>query len=575
MSGLESQSVGPDALTGDVAAASGPSRGRLALASALVGVATLILMLATEPMLAIVWDEGYTLGREARLRAWFGALRDPAGSAATWAPPAIELVQQQGAPLPPPDRRDTLGELLFDPEVLAWFWPFAREEPHGHPPFYALLGLTGDVLTPGRSDLQRGRLGPILLFSITAGLLFRSVARRWGWWAAAASAGAWALHPHLFAHGHYASYDGPLTCLWLLTILAFVAGRESGRLAWAGAFGVALGCAMADKLTGWFIPIPFLAWAAVYRDRRALRFLVVGGLVGLATTYLLQPPWWTEPIAGPYRFFRSNLSRGETIPIPVQFLGTIYNTPRESLPPYNTIVLTVFCTPVVFLALGLAGAWRAVRRWKVEPILLLFLAHWAFLLLLRAMPRTPGHDGVRLFLPAFGVLALLAGPGAEQLRAWIGGASRWVVGLGLAEGAVAVAVMMPVPLSYYSPIVGGLPGATRLGMEPTFYWDALDDGARAFLRENTPPGRTIRFATFPHSWIYLRDTGELPRAIAPIDPGVPLWYVVQNRPGALSAWDRALLGRERTAYAVSKLGVPLVWVFRHEDLERAIREAAR
>lgn len=570
MSGLEEKPSGPGA-TADDAAAPGPSRARLFAASALVGVATLILMLATEPRLAIVWDESYSLGREARLRSWFRALRDPAGFAATWTPPAIELVQREGAPPPAPDRTDTRSELLLDPTVLAWFWPFAREEPHGHPPFYALMGLVGDVLTPGRSDLQRGRLGPILLFSAVAGLLFHFVARRWGWWAAAASAGAWALHPHLFAHGHYASYDGPLSCLWLLAIFAFVAGRESNRLAWAGPFGVALGCAMADKLTGWFIPIPFLAWAAIYRDRRAFRFLAAGGLAGLFVAYLIQPPWWTEPIAGPWRFFASNLSRGETIPIPVQFLGTIYNTPKESLPPYNTIVLTVFATPVGFLALGLAGAWR----WKAEPVLLLFLGHWAFLLLLRAMPRTPGHDGVRLFLPAFGLLALLAGPGVEQFRAWFGRASRWVVGLSLAEGAVAVAVMMPVPLSYYSPIVGGLPGATRLGMEPTFYWDALDAGARQFLRENTPAGRTIQFATFPTSWIYLRDVGELPPRIAKLDPGVPLWYVVQNRPGAMWPWDRALIAGARPAYTVTKLGVPLVWVFRNEDLERAMREARR
>ncbi len=573
MSGLEAKPDGPEA-TADVDAA-GLSRARLLAASVLVGLATLALMLATEPRLAIVWDEGYSLGREARLRLWFQALRDPAGFAATWTPPAIELVQRQGAPPPPRDRIDSRSELLFDPGVLAWFWPFAREEPHGHPPFYALLGLVGDVLTPGRPDLERGRLGPILLFSIAAGALFRFVAKRWGWWAATASAGAWTLHPHLFAHGHYASYDGPLSCLWLLAILTFVAGWESRRIVWAGAFGVALGCAMADKLTGWFVPIPFLVWAMIYRDRRALRLLGVGCAVGLATTYLLQPPWWVEPIAGPYRFFQSNLSRGETIPIPVQFLGTIYDTPRESLPPYNTIVLTVFATPIVFLALGLAGAWRAVRRWRAEPLLLLFLGHWAFLLLLRAMPHTPGHDGARLFLPAFGALALLAGPGVEQFRGWIGRTPRRLVGVGLVEGAVAVAVMMPAPLSYYSPIVGGLPGATRLGMEPTFYWDALDADARAFLREHTPAGRTIRFATFPTSWIYLREIGELPRRIAPLDPGVPLWYVVQNRPGALATWDRALIAGARPAYTVTKLGVPLVWIFRDEDLERAMREVGR
>jgi hypothetical protein len=100
-----------------------------------VGLATLVLMLATEPRMAIVWDEGYTLGREARLRTWFRALRDPQAFASTWTPPVEELVQQVGAPPPRPDQVDTRSKLLFDPRVLAWFWPFAREEPHGHPPF--------------------------------------------------------------------------------------------------------------------------------------------------------------------------------------------------------------------------------------------------------------------------------------------------------------------------------------------------------------------------------------------------------------------------------------------------------
>src|SRR5436190_11862531 len=54
--------------------------------SVAVGLATAILMLATEPQLAIGWDEGYTLGREARLRDWFRGLRDPAGFAKRWQP---------------------------------------------------------------------------------------------------------------------------------------------------------------------------------------------------------------------------------------------------------------------------------------------------------------------------------------------------------------------------------------------------------------------------------------------------------------------------------------------------------
>src|SRR3954464_7517183 len=97
--------------------------GRLTSASMLVAIATFGVMLATEPRLAIVWDEGYTLGREARLREWFRALRDPAGFAARWTPPApaLDLVQQAGAAPPRPEQIDSRSKLLFDTRVLAYF----------------------------------------------------------------------------------------------------------------------------------------------------------------------------------------------------------------------------------------------------------------------------------------------------------------------------------------------------------------------------------------------------------------------------------------------------------------------
>jgi hypothetical protein len=136
------------------------------------------------------------------------------------------------------------------------------------------------------------------------------------------------------------------------------------------------------------------------------------------------------------------------------------------------------------------------------------------------------------------------------------------------EGALSVAAMMPVPLSYFSPAVGGLPGAAALGMEPTYYWAALVPEARRWLTTHTPAGQTIRFATFPHSWLYLRRTGDLPRQLVRVDRGVPRWYVLENRPSFFSKADRTLAARGRAEYTVTKLGVPLVWVFPHEQWER-------
>jgi hypothetical protein len=126
--------------------------------------------------------------------------------------------------------------------------------------------------------------------------------------------------------------------------------------------------------------------------------------------------------------------------------------------------------------------------------------------------------------------------------------------------------MMPVPLSYYSPIVGGLPGAARLGMEPTYYWDALTDDALDWL--NVRAYGKVRFATYPTSWLYLRQTGRLRSDILPTDPGRWVWYVLQNRPGAFSPLDRALLERGRAIYVVQKQGVSLLWIFPYAEVER-------
>jgi hypothetical protein len=274
-----------------------------------------------------------------------------------------------------------------------------------------------------------------------------------------------------------------------------------------------------------------------------------------------MPPWWTDPVNGIVGFLESNLTRSKTNPIKVQFLGIIYETPNESLPWYNTLVWTLFVTPVGILVISMIGFCAAVRSWRNEPVGLLFAAHWALLMVLRALPHTPGHDGVRLFLPAFGVLALLSGLGARWLLDRLGRWAKPTLAAAIGEGILSVVVVMPVPLSYFSPLVGGLPGATALGMEPTYYWDALGPDARKWLAQHTRHGETTQFASFPHSWLYLRQIGDLPERLVPIVTDRPKWYVLQNRPGSFSDADRALAVRGQPVYTVAKFGVPLIWIF--------------
>src|SRR5690606_26487396 len=101
-----------------------------------------------------------------------------------------------------------------------------------------------------------------------------------------------------------------------------------------------------------FLPLPCLAWAILYRDRRAALALLAAAPVALLTVILFTPPWWTAPLTGLAGFFQSNLTRGETIPIETLFLGRVYITPTGSLPWYNTLVWTLFVTPIGFLLLA-------------------------------------------------------------------------------------------------------------------------------------------------------------------------------------------------------------------------------
>src|SRR5262249_24292192 len=141
------------------------------------------------------------------------------------------------------------------------------------------------------------------------------------------------------------------------------------------------------------------------------------------------------------------------------------------------------------------------------------------------------------------------------------GTGKALIAAALVEGAVSVALMLPVPLSYYSPLVGGLSGATWLGMEPTYYWDTLTDDALHWLNTHTDNQGKVLFASYPTSWFYLRQTGRLRAGCLPVEPGVWRWYVLQNRPGSFKPWDRDLAEHGRPAYVVSKQGVLLLWIF--------------
>ncbi len=517
---------------------SGPARAFDALIAVLIAAAVLAALLGTSRDYALAFDEAFTIDREITLAQWFAAVLEPPRAS---------------------NRSD-----FFSREVLEDYWRFSRQEPDGHPPFYALLGLAGWWLVRGWFDpLTCYRFGPMALTAMTSGVIYWFLARRRGRLAGLTAVLVLVLMPRTFAHAHYAHYDMPVTCLWLLAQAAFFKSLRSVR--WVIAFGIILGLAAGTKLTGWFAVVPPLCWWFIHEGiplarrllrhisfdgrtrvsapasplkRSATRALVIGIPLAALTLYAIQPAWWTAPIAGVERFLVSNLTRDQTVPVTSLYLGTVY---RFALPWHNTLVLTAVTTPVLVVALGLVGLGSTLARARSAPDELIWVLSWSVLMIVRALPNAPGHDMERLILPSLASLSVLAGLGVGYLADRLGSGRLGVVAptiatLAVGECLLGIAQTYPYNLSYYNHAVSGLPGAERLGFDQSYYCETLgpeflDWVRRQSLREPVE----LHFPLGLLNIVLLRHWGVFPEGVkvANLDPVTNPYYVLQRQPGRL------------------------------------------
>lgn len=529
--------------------------GRLKTADGKTAAATFaccwVILAATAPGIPMVWDEPEYIVRARNIVEWFRVFPN-----------------------------------AFSQEQLRTYWLFIHYS-EGHPAGFALPIAFGQWIFWDFDLLTASRLGPITLFSIACAAIAVRLRHTHGMVAAIAAPVTLLTLPRLFSEAHFATQDAQLTAWWLL-LWVIQSAPASGWRSTVG-FGVVLGLATATKFTGW------LAWPAVamsqviQRNATAVRRLAIVLPVALLTFYIVNPPIWYEPLDGFKEHFHRNLDRANTLNISTQFLGRPYNV-TNPLPWYNTIVWLVFATPVPTLLLGVVGLWQCLFRPTAVSISLVL--HWATLMVVRALPGAPPHDGVRLFLPAFGFWCVFAGIGAQWVVdriatvptvAWRM-ALRLAVVSALLASAVNLSRYYPQTLSHYSLLAGGLRGAADKGMEPTYWWDALDAEVLTWLNEHTGPDEAVAFSTV-FNLGQLRDSGKLRPQTVDAETGPFKWYVLQNRPGMFSEVDRYLMRRQTPAYVKyagrrrsgkvvpHDLDVPLISVFSSEQYQHARRRS--
>lgn len=451
-----------------------------------------------------------------------------------------------------------------------------------HPPLGRwLLGIASKTFEPFEAWLfgpdptglyvLSGRVAPALAFAALVGLVAAEAARRWG--TAAAIASAWSLiaMSRVFAHAHLGALDTFITFFWTLALLAAARAVDARRpLPAMIAAGILWGLALLTKIHAWFLPPLILGWALLRLKPARAAGVVSAWFVSGVAVFLAGWPWlWHDTLARWSAYWGTGVNRAS---IRVLYFGRVWDD--VDLPwhyPWFYFAVTV---PVLLQAFG---AWGLVRGWKGrrdDPFPGLLAASIALFLLLFST-KAPVYDGERLFLVVFPAWALLIGLGFS--RAW----SRWgdgragriaLAGLLACQGA-GTASMHPFGLSYYNMLTGGLAGADRLGLETTYWGDAVDRVLLDELARRVKPGEVVALAPtlYPGQGV-ATTTAPLVRRDAVIQDesaaATADWVLISRRiaylPPALAA--RLALGRGERVASRSRQGVALseLWRFQKD-----------
>ncbi|HEU0027717.1 MAG TPA: hypothetical protein VFQ25_11435 [Ktedonobacterales bacterium] len=333
------------------------------------------------------------------------------------------------------------------------------------------------------------------------------------WVAFAAALGLW-LYPRYYGAIYNNPKDIPAAvtttlALWA-TLLLLKYWRQRGRALEVGVLlGLFLGVATAIRVTtlmwcgillillaGWWVTHGRAAW----RERRMVREVAwqgsVGGVIAgtwLLSTILLWPFVFLNPIA--------NLLESAQVMAhfpwdgPVLYGGVVY--PATQLPTSYSLTWIGIGSPPVSLLLAALGVVLALaelaRARRVNPPLAVIALAFAVPLAAILILHSDLYDSLRQILFLIPPLILLAAYGLvravhfllRQRRA----APRWaavaLLALTVASYAMVVADMAalsPYEYSYFSPLVGGLPGAA--GRYETDYYATCRKPAAEWLSQH-------------------------------------------------------------------------------------------
>ncbi len=482
-------------------------------------------------------------------------------------------------------------EIAFKEKMITNAW----QVNHEHPPLDKVWSGALWYLTKNfTDDLTAHRMGNMLLSAALAGLLYLWIRDGFGRAAGLAAVAALFSMPRFFFHAHLAALDVPTAFSIFITTFVFWKTLDRRHWAWGLLLGLVWGLALATKINAIFIPLILGAWVILFRRqfRLILRLFIMA--VSALPVYILVWPWLYTDTLEKLKTYLGFMTKDHTL-IGQYYLGDFFMPP----PWHFTFVMLLAVLPLGLTLLYLAGIIRSAK-WKQDHGLgmLFFLA--AFIPVLAfASGKSLVFDNDRFLMSSFPYLAGLAGIGFKWLiSAWGSFAQRFtpkiwrragyvaLIALAFLPQLISMARLYPHYLSYYSEAVGGTAGASRLGLEST-YWCETYQLALPILNEKAQPGDVIWVEPWSHNvMLYYQRAGflrndlrilteasasDLLGANARMARGTSIrsadWWVFQNRQTmfgrqGLKSPILAELARHEVVYQYTFNGVPIFTLYK-------------
>jgi hypothetical protein len=510
----------------------GNMRRKVAAVAVAVFLFAFLSVVLTLPDYGLGWDEGNDIARAAQAADWFHLFAHNPGH-----------------------------EHAFSEDTIIKYWGTDTKRPAFTRTYYAMIHVVVSPLSESRvfRNIYGYRVGSALLFGALAAMVFMAGASVSGMAAGFVAAAACIGMPRLFGIAHLQCSDLLLAALYFFAAFAFAGGLDSWRK--AVLFGVLAGLLPAVKLTGAVAFVPFFAWGITWRGRDVWKNLLALLFVAPLVFFSAQPGAWHHPLGYPIRYLAEHAHVDTVDKILVPYFGALY----AARPPWHYApVMALLTVPLPVLIAAVTGGAYAMLRARSKPFLSFILVNAVFFIALFCSPRMPAYDGVRLFLPAFPFIALLAGVGFGWAFGWAAARTRAFAALALVLLCLAPAARIhPYEMSYYNPLIGGLPGAARHGMEVTYWGEVISPRVIERLNRILPRGAVIAVAAAnPYNFDRYSEWKMIRGDIRVVHYGEEIQYLLLvTRRGSFDPLCGYIFRYWRPEFSLKYDGVPLLSLY--------------